>query len=226
MRAPRNQKNNGEKCSFRRNSVSDKAEGLTGEVHRIKKVSDMLVSAHASLCDRYDRWALLTDAAILASSTWSIAVVFVEPRIGKTLTPFKVDPQLWIGLLSIITFFVSVLELRVDWRGRADAHKRTGEMYAEVKRDCGQLLASSGPISKETFEPILARYSLATSVGTKIKEREFLRQKRRHLRKVEISKYLSRHPFASIPLLRFKMWVRDNRSGAETHENHHSSSGL
>lgn len=206
--------------------MSDKAEGLAGEVRRIKKVSDMLVSAHASLCDRYDRWALLTDVAILASSTWSIAVVFVEPRIGTALTPFKMDPQLWIGLLSIITFFVSILELRVDWRGRADAHKRACEMYAEVKRDCGQLLASGDSISKELFEPILARYSLATSVGTKINEVEFLRQKRRHLRKVEISKYLSRHPSASIPLVRFKMWLRDNRSGADTHDNGNGSSVL
>jgi len=206
--------------------VSDKAEGLAGEVRRIRKVSDMLVSAHASLCDRYQRWALWTDVAILASSTWSIAVVFVEPRIGKTLTPFKMDPQLWIGLLSIITFFVSVLELRVDWRGRADAHKRACEMYADVKRDCGQLLASSIPISTGLFEPILARYSLATSVGTKINEVEFLRQKRRHLRKVEISKYLSRHPFASITVLRFRMWLRDNRSGGRADDNGNGSSDL
>lgn len=195
--------------------MSNQPEGLASETKRMQTVSDMLVSAHASLSDRYDRWALISDLAILASSTWSIAVVFVEPRIGKTLTPFNMEPQLWIGLLSVATFFVSILQLRVDWRGRADAHKRACEMYSDVKRDCTQLLVSSEPIPKESFEAILARYSLATSVGTKIKENEFLRQKRRHLRKVEISKYLSQHPSASILVLRAKMWFRDNGSAAK-----------
>lgn len=41
-------------------------------------------------------------------------------------------------------------------------------------------------------------------------ESEFLAQKRNHLRKIEISKYLDKYPSASILLLRIKFWWRDN----------------
>src|SRR5579871_1568993 len=175
---------------------------FTEELQRIARVSDMLVSAHANLRDRYSLWATLLDLSILASSTWLVAVVFVEPKIGARLTPPGIDSQLWVGLLSILTFFLSIAQLRVDWKGRSDAHKRSFELYSEVKGDCGQVLGSGVPIPRQNCERLLTLYDMATKVGTVIPGSEFLRQKRRHLQKVEISKYISQHPSASILLLR------------------------
>ena len=65
-----------------------------GELERIRTVSDMLCTAHAGLRDRYARRALWLDLAILGLSTWLVALVFVEPRINLSLTPFGLDPQL------------------------------------------------------------------------------------------------------------------------------------
>ncbi len=182
------------------------------ELERIHRVSDMLVTGHASLRDRYTLRATLLDLAVMALSVWLTAVVFIEPRISVKLTPFGMEPQLWVGFLGIFAFFLSLAQLVVNWKGRADAHKRSGDIYAEVKRECGYLLASQEALTAESCQRVLSRYDLATEVGTYLPETEFLVQKRNHLRKVEISKFLDKHPSASISLLKLKFWWRDNRA--------------
>jgi len=181
------------------------------EIKRIRRVADMLMSAHAHQRDRFGRWAVILDLTILALSTWLTAVVFIEPRISLKLTPGHLDPEIWVGLLGIGTFFLSVVQLRVDWKGRSDAHRRALELYAEVKRECGYLLASQEPLSRDNCQRALARYDLASEVGTAVPEAVFLAEKKKHLQKVAISRFLDEHPSASITLLRIRMWWRDNR---------------
>jgi hypothetical protein len=192
--------------------MNENASDFTGEVKRIHRVSDMLCSAHASMRDRYSRRALLLDIAILASSTWVLALVFVEPRIGLALTPMHIDPVLWIGLVSIASFFMSIVQVKVDWKGCSDKHVQALRMYAEVKRECSYMLASGHGLIKDECQNILVRYEMAGSLGVEIAEGEFLRQKARHLRKVRISKYLDSHPSASVLFIRVKAWLRDNRA--------------
>ena len=183
------------------------------ELERIRRVADMLSTAHANLRDRFRQRALVLDITILGLSTWLTAVVFVEPRIGVRLTPWQFDPQLWVGLLGVATFFLSILQLRVDWKGRSDAHRRALDMYAEVKRECGYLLASERVLTHEKCQRVLARYDMASDVGTALPERDFLVQKKKHKQKIEMSRLLDQHPSASLSLIRLKMWWRDNFHG-------------
>jgi len=183
------------------------------ELKRIRRTADMLSTAHANLRERFHRRAVSLDLAVLGLSTWLTSVVFVEPRIGVKLTPGKLDSEIWVGLLGVATFFLSVVQLRVDWKGRSDAHRRTLDLYADVKRECGYLLASDGALRREGCGSVLAKYEMATDVGTPLEERDFLAQKRKHLQKIAISRFLDDHPSASIVLLRIKMWLRDNGRG-------------
>jgi hypothetical protein len=181
------------------------------ELERIRRVSDMLTTGHANLRDRYAHRATILDVAIMVLSTWLTAVVFIEPRISVKLTPFGMDPQLWVGFLGIFTFLLSIVQLRVDWKGRSDAHKRSFDLYSEVKRECGYLLASQHVLTAENCQRVLSRYDLATEVGIPLPEDEFLSQKQKHLKKIEISRHLDKQPSASLLLLRAKFWFRDNR---------------
>ena len=81
----------------------------------------MLCTAHAGLRDRYARRSLFLDLSVLGLSTWLVALAFVEPRIGISLTPFKIDAQIWGGLLATFTFFLAIVQLKTDWKGRSDA---------------------------------------------------------------------------------------------------------
>jgi hypothetical protein len=76
-------------------------------------------------------------------------------------------------------------------------------------------LASGVEVNEENSQRILARYGIATDVGTTLPEADFLRQKRRHLQKIAISKHIDRHPGASIALFRLKMWWKDNLSRSD-----------
>ena len=187
------------------------------ELERIKRVSDMLCTAHAGLQEKYTRRALAAELVTLASSTWLVALVFVEPRINFHLTPPGFDPQVWVGVLSTSTFFLTILQIRADWRGRADGYARSLAMYAEVKRECGYLLASGAAIVQVDCQRLLTRYDMATDVGTKIPESVFLRYKKRHLIKVAISKHLDSHPGTSILLLRWRLWFRGNWGKGRNH---------
>ena len=186
---------------------------LREELNRVRRVSDMLTTAHANLRERFNTRAVLLDLSVLGLSTWLTAVVFVEPRIGLKLTPGHLDPQIWVGILGVATFFLSITQLRVDWKGRSDAHRRTCDLYAEVKRECGYLLASQESLTRDKCARVLARYDMATDVGTPLPEKDFLKQKKRHLQKIAISRVLDEHPSTSITLLRIRMWWRDSSNG-------------
>jgi hypothetical protein len=184
-------------------------EGMREELRRIREVSDMLCSGHAGLRDRYARMALALDLSILALATWLSALAFVAPSVNLSLTPFGLDSQLWTGLLAVAVVFLSIVQLKTDWKGRSDAHRRTLDSYAEVKREAGYLLAS-GELDEQACRRVLARYDMASAVGIEMPERLFLAQKRRHKMKVAISKHLDAHPGASLLLTRFRFWIRDN----------------
>jgi hypothetical protein len=197
--------------------MSSPSVDFRAELERIKRVSDMLCTAHAALQDKYARLALVAELVTLAASTWLVALVFVEPRINLHLTPLGVDPQVWIGILSTSTFFLTILQIRAGWRGRADGYGRSLAMYAEVKRECGYFLASGEPVNKVECQRLLAYYEMATDIGTKIPENVFLKYKKQHLIKGAVSKHLDSHPGTSILLFRWRLWVRSNWGKARDH---------
>jgi hypothetical protein len=186
------------------------------ELERIKRVADTLCTAHAGLYDRYSRYAFGLDILTLASSTWLAALAFVDPQIGVRLTPFHLESAIWIGLLATATFFLTLVQMKADLKGRADSHRRALETYSAVKREAGYAIGAEP--DEATCRRVMDRYDMAGVVSVSVPEREFVRQKRRHYAKIAMSKHIDTHPFVSLPLLRFKLWWRDNVAGARDAE--------
>jgi hypothetical protein len=187
-------------------------ESTRQELTRICRVADMLCTGHASLRDRFARLALVLDLLILGASTWLVALAFVEPRLNVTLTPCGWDSQIWVGVLGTSVFFLTLVQMKTDWKGRSDAHQRTMDIYAEVKREAGYLL-STGEYDHSAWQRVCSRYDMAASVGLPMPEAEFLAQKQRHLVKVAMSRELDSRPAISLLLLRIRLWWRDNYVG-------------
>ncbi len=183
-------------------------EAMKDELTRICRVSDMLCTGHAALRDRYAKLAFAIDLFTLGVSTWLVALAFVEPKLNGTLTPFGWDSQIWVGVLGTGVFFLTLIQMKTDWKGRSDAHKRTLDVYAEVKREAGYLL-SAGEYNHDACQRVFSRYDMAASVGVQIPESEFLNQKQRHLVKVALSKLLDDRPATSLMWLRVRLWWRD-----------------
>lgn len=191
-------------------SEANKEDDLRQEINRVRRVSDMMVTAHSNLRDKYDRLALLLDLSILSLSVWLTSVVFIEPRISLKLTPFQFDPQIWVGLLGVFTLFLSIVQLRVDWKGASERHQRAADMHSKVKKECRRLLESGAPLTRESCQTVLTQYDISSDLGPPIPERQFLKQKGKHLRKVAISRYLDSHPGEPLLLIRSRMWWRGN----------------
>lgn len=180
------------------------------ELLRILRVADQMCSAHAHLRDRYAFRALALDIGVMGLSTWTVALVFVDPQINARLTPPGFEPLIWVGLLSIGTFFLSILQLRLDLKGRSEAHKRSMRMFADVKALVGSALKRGTDISGPEYQRLSERYALANELAVEVPERDFLAAKQRHVIKVATSRHLDAHPYASKTLTFLKGVLRDN----------------
>jgi hypothetical protein len=179
------------------------------EFERIHRVSNLMCTCHAGLRDKYAEFSFLLDMAILSLSTWIVALAFIDPKLVKYVTPFGMDPQMWIGAVGVGTFLLSLLQLRVDWKGKADSHERSFEVYADIKQLTARLLSANCQIDM-LADDVRSRYLSAGAITVAIPERQFLRLKMRHLTKIEISKILDSRPASSIFILRIRLWIRDN----------------
>lgn len=185
-------------------------ERMKAELKRIRRISDMLCTAHAGLRDEAERNALCLDAIVLALSAWVAALAFVDPAIAQLITPGNLPPTMWIGMMGLAAFVLTLVQMRWDLRGRAEAHRRALDAYAGVKRDAARLLSDFEAAKSEDFGRLVSQYDLASAMGVAIPEDKFAREKQRHLLKVRTSRYLDERPSTNVRLLRLQWALRDN----------------
>jgi hypothetical protein len=179
------------------------------QIRKMCRKADMLCTAHGVERDTYRRRATWADALLMAVSAYIVAMAFVDPELSHVLVPAHWNPIIVIGTLSLGTFILSILQLVLNWKGRADSHGRSYSMYAEVKSTCIDALTGNERISRESYNNIRSRYSMATDVGTHIEDSRFLKLKQWHLKKIELSKLLDKRPGTWLLLLRLHLWWRD-----------------
>src|SRR5687768_216996 len=113
------------------------------ELNRILRVADQMSTGYSYLRDQYALRARVLDFFILAVSSWLLALTFVEPTIGKRLSPFGIQHEIWIGTLSVFIFVLALLQTRVDWKARSDAYQRAMLSISEVVLEGKQMLAGN-----------------------------------------------------------------------------------
>ena len=168
----------------------------------------MMCTAHAGLRDRLKRFATIVDVATLIASVFLVAHTFVDISRLSKLAFLNIDYGIWLGILSATVFALTLVQMRVNWKAKAEGHARSFAIYSEVKRDVSRLLTQDA-LNEEVLAKVFSRYDLAGDIGNGIPESEFLKQKQRDRVKVFISDYLDRHPGASISLIRLKLFLQD-----------------
>lgn len=181
---------------------------VTTRLKSIKRVADQTCSAHAELRDRYANLAFALDLLILSASAWTLTLAFADPAIAARLAPFRIPPTIWTGLMGVAIFLATLTQLKLDLKGRSDAHRRACDAQADVKKAAAD--AARREEDPDRLTEVEARLALASAIGVPVPEREFVRLKRKHLQKVALSRHLDAHPFASPTRLRWTWWWRDN----------------
>lgn len=178
------------------------------ELRRIRRVSDMMVTAHASLKEKFALLSLFSDVSLFSCSLFLTVIVFADTNF--LIKYFGNNYACWVGIFSIVTFIFSFVARLLDWKVRAEQHRYAFETYMNLKFTASDLINKVEKDEHADVERFIERYYALTPTIIAIPERAFLQCKRRHVIKVFISKYLDDNPAVSILLLKIKIWIRDN----------------
>ena len=159
-------------------------------------VVDTMVTAHSILRDRYERRATGLTLLVMALSVVATGVAFISGEPETSIGPFTARVQVWVGVLTCIIFFLSIVDLQVEWRRRAWAHEEAVRRFSDLKakyrhgeRD-GEIVHADLDLTAE-YE---RTWDAVAALRVAIKDSQFTKLKQKHWRKVEISKRISKRP--------------------------------
>jgi hypothetical protein len=193
------------------------AEPNAEEFRRKRRVLDQTISGHAFLRDLYERRALILTLLILALSIVATATAFLAEETPVTIAGIRARTQIWVGVLTAVIFFLSLIDLRVDWRQRAGAHAEAVRRIARLKGVFRGITIVDDCVETRGVD-LNFEYESAMEQAPPIPEKWFLRAKAKHLRKVAASQLLSSHPGAPSWLMKARVtWdgIRGKSSPAD-----------
>ena len=188
-------------CNSRRRIVRD-------EIERALRISDMLTSCYSNLRDQYARRALILDLAILVASVWLVAMAFVDPEIAQRFSVPGLTATTTIGLLAVLTFILSIFQLRTDWKYKAERFDQAAKTYAWSKGTLRAVL-SDNPLDQGKCQRSLSDYQAIGQRVVAVPENKFNRLKKKHLMKVRISQMLDGHNGTNMFIIRIRIWFVD-----------------
>lgn len=189
--------------------MSGRSGSIEAEIASIERKADQSCSIHAWIRDRNQRYAVILDYGLMGATTYLLGLSLVEPAIGLPLS-LGFDRPILMSVLSLLAFFLSVVQFKNDWKGRAAAHHRAFREYAAIKSSCRAITSGVHAVTSAEHQRIRDRYDAVTDVGTHIPDSMFIKGKARHIRKIYVSKYLDRHPGARPLIVHIKLFLHHN----------------
>jgi hypothetical protein len=178
---------------------------LTREEYQRKfKVLDMMLSGHSSLCERYRRRSIGLILAIMALSILG-ATLALQADNGVEIFSIDLELKVWLALLSGVIFFLSIVELVLDWRGRAWSHGDAARRLGILKGEFRRAVVTDEKVETDGVD-LDVEYDQTTAAIVEIPNSVFNRLKAKHRRKIEISKLLDESPGAPLLLLRWRVF--------------------
>lgn len=174
------------------------------EYRRKFRVLDMMLSGHSSLSEKYRRRSTGLILAIMALSILGSTLALQDDK-SVDIFSINLDSTGWLALLSGLVFFLSIVELVLDWRGRAWSHEDAANRLGKLKGEFRRADVSEDIVQMDGIDLDL-EYDQATAAIVEIPNSVFNRLKAKHRRKIEISKLLDESPGAPLLLLRWRVF--------------------
>ena len=184
------------------------------EFERKKRVADMLVTAHNILGERYRKISVGFDIALML-----ISFLILLGSLLETTSPNYIRETLgyWtvysIPVCAALIFVLSVVEWRLSWKQKSEAHYSSAREYSSIKAETTALLSKGFEEGDLEAAKIEDRYERLGQTCIQIPHHKFVRLKRAHVRKVALSKLLDGQPFAVLAVLRIWLAMKDTGKG-------------
>src|SRR5713101_5413522 len=164
------------------------------ELSRKFRVLDQTLSMHTSLRDRYGRRALIVDLSLLACSVVFCASAFAGDNVLSRFGTTPENVRYLLRAFSVLAFMLSILSLRIDWKGRSASHRDAASKMSSAVASFSKRRGIDGGWPPESSAELCRVYWEAMHNSVPIPEGLFVKLKARHLRKVELSRMLSLNP--------------------------------
>ena len=185
------------------------------EFRRKRRVLDQMLTGHSLLRDRYERRALVLTLLVLALSIVATSVAFLSGASSVSILGIQARVQVWVGVLSALIFFLTLVELRVDWRQRAGTH---GDAARRLGRLKGLFRAATvhDDVVDAGGKDLNLEYDTTMEQLMTIPDKRFLWVKAKHTRKIRTSMLLDKHPGAPLWYIRLLAMWQGIRGGEQT----------
>lgn len=188
------------------------------ELKRQSRITDQMVTAHSILRDRYASRATFLTLGILGSSVVLVACTFLPDdalsNIG--LSPFVT--KVILGAFSSFVLFLSIAELRVDWRERSRLYAEAAESLAKLKSKYRAVLSREESASPAQIAEMTKEYNSTMDRLPRIPERQFVKLKAHHLRKVRLSQLVDNSVGCPVWVLRLRIFFQGCRGKARNNK--------
>ena len=163
----------------------------SSEFQRKKRVADMLVTAHYILGERYRRISVGFDITLML-----VSFLILLGSLLETTSPDFIRDMLgeWtvysIPVCAALIFVFSIVEWRLSWKQKSEAHFSSARAYSSIKAETTALLSKGFEEGDLEAAKIEDRYDRLGQTCVQIPHHKFVRMKRAHVRKVALSKLL------------------------------------
>ena len=185
------------------------------EYRRKFRVLDQMLSSHASLRERYRRRSLALILTIMALSILAASLALAAERPIEIIA-VTVQTKEWLAILAGLIFFLSIVELVVDWRGRAWAHGDAAQRLGLLKGQFRRVEVRGEFVDTKDID-LDEAYDETTAAIVEIPNSSFNRLKAKHRRKLAVSDLQDTSPGAPVIYLRWLVFRDGIRSARARH---------
>jgi len=165
------------------------------EYIRQKGILNMMITAHSSLRDKYSFISKLFDSSLVIAAVFLNALVFASDEFYKALNLNAESSKLGLGIVSVVLFALSILGLILNTKQKAENHSQASQQLFNLLSESRIIDdLTDGEYKNREIDSFIKKYCQITAFLVPIPSRKFNRLKSKHLRMVEFSKYISKHP--------------------------------
>ena len=187
-------------------------ENILQELNRKERVVNMMITMHSILRDRFKRYSLIVEVLLMTSAILLNALVFIDFKYLKPIFNDELSSKISIGILSIIVFIMSIVILIVGWKQKSENHSQAVKRFFTLLSECRQIQSIEDESEKKSIASVFHnKYNELSNSIVPIPDKKFNKLKALHLRKLELSKLISKNPGYPVFLLRLYILFRSIR---------------
>lgn len=177
------------------------------EIERRFRVADQMVTMYSVLRDQYSARATKLTLGIMASSVILCACTFLPDDALIMVGLSSLGTKVVLGVFSSIVLFLSIAELKVDWKERSGLYGEAAENVAGLKAKYRDVRNSCLQPSPEVIHELAVQYDSIMGSLPGVPDLRFAKLKAYHLKKLKLSQMIDSKPGCPLWILRLQlMW--------------------